>query len=296
VMMNLTDYQSAASEINLNLADKWILERYRITILEVTRNLEKYELGEAARSLYEFIWNEFCDWYIELTKPRLYNKEDRLARHTAQSVLLEVLEGTLRLLHPYMPFLTEEIWQNLPVQGDSIMMQSWPESKGYQDLTAENNMTLLMEVIKAIRNIRAEMKVAPAQKIEILILAPDATKRTVLETGKADILKLSGGASLELFETLAEKPKLAASAVREGVEIYLPLKGLMDLDKEVTRLEKEISQAAQEQRGLEAKLSNPGFTGKAPAHVVAKERERLEGIVARTAALEKRLNELKLHL
>ncbi|MGI6119727.1 MAG: valine--tRNA ligase [Desulfosporosinus sp.] len=295
VRLNLTDYEEGPRG-ELTLADRWILSRFASLAEKETEALEHYDLGEGARMLYEFIWNEFCDWYIELTKPRLYNKEDRLARHTAQSVLLEVLEGTLRLLHPYMPFLTEEIWQNLPVQGDSIMMQSWPESKGYQDLTAENNMTLLMEVIKAIRNIRAEMKVAPAQKIEILILAPDATKRTVLETGKADILKLSGGASLELFETLAEKPKLAASAVREGVEIYLPLKGLMDLDKEVTRLEKEISQAAQEQRGLEAKLSNPGFTGKAPAHVVAKERERLEGIVARTAALEKRLNELKLHL
>ncbi len=155
-------------------------------------------------------------------------------------------------------------------------------------------MTLLMEVIKAIRNIRAEMKVSPGQKVEILILAPDALQRTVLENGKADILKLAGGASVELFEILAEKPSQAASAVLEGVEIYLPLKGLMDLEKEVYRLEKEISVAALEQQTLEVKLGNPGFTSKAPAQVVAKERERLEGLVARTAALEERLRELKL--
>jgi len=173
------------------------------------------------------------------------------------------------------------------------MMQSWPAMPVYQDAVAEADMTLLMEAIKAIRNIRAEMKVAPGQKVEILILAPDALQRAVLEDGKADILKLAGGASVTLFETLAEKPSQAASAVLEGVEIYLPLKGLLDLDKEVARLEKEIAQAALDQQSLAAKLSNPGFTGKAPAQVVAKEQERLGAIVARTAALEERIRELK---
>jgi len=292
VLLNLEDYEEGPRG-ELALADRWILSRYASTVEKVTDALENFDLGEAGRLLYEFIWNEFCDWYIELTKPRLYNKEEVLARHTAQSILFEVLEGTLRLLHPYMPFLTEEIWQNLPVQGDSIMMQSWPEKPVYQDAVAEGNMTLLMEAIKAIRNIRAELKVAPGQKIEILILAPDALQRSVLETEKADILKLAGGASVELFAAMAEKPTQAASAVLEGVEIYLPLKGLIDLDKEVARLEKEISQATLDQQILNAKLSNPGFTGKAPAQVVAKERERLELIIARSAALEERLRELK---
>ena len=292
VLLNLEDYEEGPRG-ELALADRWILSRYASTVEKVTDALENFDLGEAGRLLYEFIWNEFCDWYIELTKPRLYNKEEVLARHTAQSILFEVLEGTLRLLHPYMPFLTEEIWQNLPVQGDSIMMQSWPEKPVYQDAVAEGNMTLLMEAIKAIRNIRAELKVAPGQKIEILILAPDALQRSVLETEKADILKLAGGASAELFAAMAEKPTQAASAVLEGVEIYLPLKGLIDLDKEVARLEKEISQATLDQQILNVKLSNPGFTGKAPAQVVAKERERLELIIARSAALEERLRELK---
>jgi valyl-tRNA synthetase len=292
VLLNLEDYEEGPRG-ELALADRWILSRYASTVEKVTEALENFDLGEAGRLLYEFIWNEFCDWYIELTKPRLYNKEEVLARHTAQSILFEVLEGTLRLLHPYMPFLTEEIWQNLPVQGDSIMMQSWPEKTVYQDAVAEGNMTLLMEAIKAIRNIRAELKVAPGQKIEILILAPDALQRSVLETEKADILKLAGGASVELFAAMAEKPTQAASAVLEGVEIYLPLKGLIDLDKEVARLEKEISQATLDQQILNVKLSNPGFTGKAPVQVVAKERERLELIIARSAALEERLRELK---
>jgi valyl-tRNA synthetase len=298
VLLNLEDYEEGARG-ELALADRWILSRYASTVEKGTEALENFDLGEAGRLLYEFIWNEFCDWYIELTKPRLYNgsnNQEVLARHTAQSVLLEVLEGTLRLLHPFMPFLTEEIWQALPVQGDSIMMQSWPEEPAYQDAVAEGNMTLLMEAIKAIRNIRAEMKVAPGQKVEILILAPDVLQRAVLETGKADILKLAGGASVELFETLTEKPSQAASAVLEGVEIYLPLKGLMDLDKEVARVEKEISMATLDRQSLEAKLSNSGFTGKAPAQVVAKEQERLEGIVARTAALKERLRELKLNV
>lgn len=295
VLLNLEDYVEGPRG-ELTLADRWILSRYASTIKKGTEVLENFDLGEGGRLLYEFIWNEFCDWYIELTKPRLYDKEQVLARHTAQSVLLEVLEGTLRLLHPYMPFLTEEIWQALPVPGESIMMQSWPEVPAYQDAVAEGNMTLLMDAIKAIRNIRAEMKVAPGQKIEILILAPNALQRSVMETGKPDILKLAGGASVELFETMAEKPTQAASAVLEGVEIYLPLKGLIDMDKEIARLEKEISQATLDQQSLEAKLSNPGFTSKAPAQVVAKERERLAGIVTRTAALEERLKELKLDL
>ncbi len=292
VLMNLEDY-APGPRGELTLADRWILSRYASTIEKTTEALEAFDLGEAGRLLYEFIWNEFCDWYIELTKPRLYNKEDNLARHTAQSILLEVLEGTLRLLHPFMPFLTEEIWQNLPVQGVSIMMQPWPAVSAYHEEEAVKDMTLLMEAIKAIRNIRAEMKVSPGQKVEILMLAADPNQRFVLENGKADILKLAGGASVELFESMPEKPSQAASAVLGGVEIYLPLKGLMDLDKEVARLEKEIALVLAEQQALELKLNNPGFTNKAPAAVVAKERERAEGLSARKAALEERLRELQ---
>lgn len=292
VLLNLEDY-SEGLRGELTLADRWILSRYASTIENTTEALENFDLGEAGRLLYEFIWNEFCDWYIELTKPRLYNKEEALARHTAQSVLLEVLQGTLRLLHPYMPFLTEEIWHNLPSKMDSLMMQAWPQVPEYKDAAAEKNMTLLMDVIKSIRNIRAEMKVAPGQKVEIILLASDPTQFVVLENGKADILKLAGGAKVELFDRLVEKPSQSASAVLEGVEVYLPIKGLMDLDKEIARLEKEMSVVTKDQEILEVKLNNPGFTNKAPAAVVAKEREKLEGILARKLALTERLKELK---
>jgi len=292
VIMNLEDY-APGPRGELTLVDRWILSRYASIVEKGTEALENFDLGEGGRLLFEFIWSEFCDWYIELTKPRLYNKEDAVARHTAQSVLLEVLEGTLRLLHPYMPFLTEEIWQNLPNEGEgSIMVQFWPQVPQYKDAEAESNMTLLMDTIKAIRNIRAEMKVSPGQKVEILILAPDGVQRKVLENGKPDILKLAGGARVDIFERLAEKPAQSASAVLEGVEIYLPLKGLMDFDKEITRIEKEIIAASQDIQSLDLKLNNPGFTNKAPAAVVAKERERLEGLLARKVALEERLKEL----
>lgn len=292
VLLNLADY-SEGPRGELTLADRWILSRYASTIENTTQALENFDLGEAGRLLYEFIWSEFCDWYIELTKPRLYNKEEVSARHTAQSVLLEVLQGTLKLLHPYMPFLTEEIWHNLPSQNESIMMQAWPQVPEYKDTAAERNMTLLMEVIKSVRNIRAEMKVAPGQKVEIILLAPDPVQFAVLEDGKADILKLAGGAKVDLFDHLAEKPSQSAGAVLEGVEVYLPIKGLMDLDKEIARLEKELSAVAKDQEVLEVKLNNPGFVNKAPAAVVAKEREKLEGILARKLALTERLQELK---
>lgn len=292
VLMNLEDYQEGPRG-ELTLADRWILSRYACTIEKGTEALDRFDLGETGRLLFEFIWNEFCDWYIELTKPRLYDKEDVLARHTAQSILLEVLEGTLRLLHPFMPFLTEEIWQNLPAQGASIMIQPWPAVPEYQDSVAEASMALLMDTIKVIRNIRAEMKVAPGQKVEILMQPQNEEIRSVLELGKPDILKLAGGLSLEFLDTTSEKPSQAASAVLEGVGIYLPLKGLMDLDKEFARLEKEITLTAQEQQSLEVKLSNPGFTNKAPAPVVAKEKEKLEMLIVRKAALEDRLRELR---
>lgn len=169
VLLNLQDYTEGPRG-DLKLEDRWILSRYEKTVKEVTIALDRFDLGEAARLLYEFIWNEFCDWYIELAKGRLYDKEHPEARHTVQSILLEVLEGTMKLLHPYMPFITEEIWHNLPVTGESIMIQSWPQVEGYQDSSAEEHMNQIMEVIKAIRNIRAEMNVQPGKKLRLYSL------------------------------------------------------------------------------------------------------------------------------
>lgn len=292
VLMNLQDYEEGPRG-ELKLEDQWILSRYEKAVKEVTEALDRFDLGEGANLLYEFIWNEFCDWYIELAKGRLYDKEQPQARHTVQSVLVEVLEGTMRLLHPYMPFITEEIWHNLPGAGESIMIQPWPQVDGYRNDAVEKQMNLIMEVIKAIRNIRAEMNVQPGKKAEIILVAPQGTELEILQKGQESIKLLAGGSSVEIVPELAVKPAQAASAVLEGVEVYLPLRGLLDLDKEIARVEKEIAQAEQEQQRLESKLNNPGFVAKAPEQVVAKEREKLEGIKGRIAALKQRLAELQ---
>lgn len=292
VLLNLQDYEEGPRG-ELKMEDRWILSRYEKTVQEVTDALENFDLGEGARLLYEFIWNEFCDWYIELAKGRLYDKEHPEARHTVQSVLMEVLEGTMRLLHPYMPFITEEIWQNLPGTGESIMIQSWPEPKGYGDPQVEKEMELIMDTIKAIRNIRAEMNVQPGRKAEIILVAAEGEIRQTLEKAQMSIKNLAGGSSLEIYEKLESKPPQAASAVLGGVEVYLPLRGLLDLDKEIARVEKEMDQANKELARLEGKLNNQGFVAKAPAEVVAKEREKLEGVKARIEALQVRLQELQ---
>ncbi len=293
VLLNLNDYQSAARG-ELELIDQWILSRYTALIENVTESLEQFDLGEAGRLLYEFIWSEFCDWYIELCKPRLYDKDNVSARQTAQSVLLEVLDGTMRLIHPFMPFLTEEIWQNLPLQGDSIMTQEWPQALDLRDLAAEKAMNLHMNIIKAIRNIRAEMNVAPGKKAEIILFAPEPELRRVLNLGVSAIKHLAGGSEVTVLAELPIKPAKAAGAVLDRVEIYLPLKGLLDLDKEIARVEKEMAQAQKDQEHLEMKLNNSGFVAKAPVEVVAKEREKLEGVMARRVALQARLVELTL--
>lgn len=291
VQLNLEDYQEGPRG-ELKLSDRWILSRYEATVSAVTDALDRFDLGEAGHLLYEFIWSEFCDWYIELAKARLYDKEHPEARHTVQSVLFEVIEGTMRLLHPFMPFLTEEIWHNLPVQGESIMIQTWPKVSGYRAEDVERQMTLVMDVIKAVRNIRAEMNVQPGKKAEIILVSPAADNQRVLKRGQGDIMHLAGGSKIDIVAALAEKPAQAASAVLEGVEVYLPLRGLLDLEKEVARVEKEIAQAQQELKRFEGKLNNPGFLAKAPEQVVAKEREKLEGTKSRISALEVRLREL----
>lgn len=289
VLMNLEDYEEGPRG-ELTLADRWILSRYQATAEDVSKALERYDLGEAARLLYEFIWSEFCDWYIEASKIRLYDRTDTPARHTAQSVLFEVLEGTMRLLHPFMPFLTEEIWQHLPHNGDSIMLQQWPEVRNYWDATAEKEMVLNMEIIKAVRNIRAEMNVAPGKKAEIIVVA--AADHEVIKAGADMIRHLAGGSKVEIVASLEQKPAQAGSAVLPGVEIFVLLRGLLDLEKETARLEKEIAQTVKEQERLEGKLNNPGFISKAPVEVVDKEREKLEQVSQRKASLEKRLAEI----
>ena len=295
VLMNLTDYDENfdPQASDYTLADKWILSRYNQTVSDVTRNLERFELGEAGRAIYEFIWNEFCDWYIELSKARLYNKEDNRARQTAQSVLCYVLENTLKLLHPFMPFITEEIWQHIPHEGDSIIVASWPvEQTTLTDKKAELNMEIVMETIKVIRNMRAEVNVAPGRKSEAILQLASAELVQLFELNASYVKTLAAVEPLNVSLTTAEKPENAMAAVVSGVEIYMPLKGLIDVDKETARLNKELLTLDKELARVSGKLSNEGFVAKAPPDVIEKEKAKQQEFEEKVKAINERLSYL----
>ena len=290
VMMNLTDYQPGKGELNYSLADKWILSELKAASASISSNLGKYELGEAARQIYDFTWDCFCDWYIEMSKPRLYGN-DPVERYTAQTVLVEVLTSILKLLHPFMPFITEEIWQALPHEGETIMLAKWPEADKMTDYPEEAAvMALNMEAVRAIRNIRAEMNVQPGKKLE-LIFATD-TAAEGLQQGEIYIKALAGAESMSIVPASTAAPEQAAVAHIRGVDIYLPLKGLIDLDKEIARLEKEIGNMDKEIKRLEGKLNNAGFIAKAPADVVEGEKVKLADYSEKKASLLERVAEL----
>lgn len=294
VMMNLSDFNPEEVGQKYTLADKWMLSRYNETVQEVTRNLERYDLGEAARVLYEFIWNEFCDWYIELVKPALYGKKDEVSKKTAQYVLWYVLANTMKLLHPMMPFITEEIWQHLPHQGETIMLQKWPEfDSSLVDEKAVESMTIAMDVIKAVRNIRGEMNVPPSRKAEIIIAANNENNYNALINSADYIENLAGASSLVIEKEISVKPEDAMSAIIRGLEVYLPLKGLVDLDKEIARLEKELAILDKELARVNGKLSNQGFLDKAPADVIDKEKAKRAEFEEKKKAILERLAGLK---
>lgn len=289
VMMNLADYNPDAKGGDYTLADRWMLSRLQGAATDVTAYLERYELGEAARVLYEFTWSEFCDWYIELAKPRLFGKTTPEDRVTAQHVLVKVLRQTLELLHPFMPFITEEIWQKLPHQGETIMLASWPQSDvTLKDSAAEQEMAILIEVITAVRRIRGEMNVPPGKKAEVIFVAPEDSIHGVLERNKAYVQGLANSQVL-VKENLLEKPDQVASAVTKGVEIFVPLKGLIDIDKEIARLSKELKAIETDLVRVQGKLNNQGFLAKAPEDVIEKEKAKEQELAAKSKALKDRL-------
>jgi valyl-tRNA synthetase len=297
-MINLEDFSSQdAVDIKnreqLELADRWILSRLNKTAAEVTANLESYELGEAARILYEFIWNEFCDWYIEMIKPRLYGKGSKESRKTAQTVLHHALLHTLELLHPFMPFLSEEIWQHLPHTGESIMIATWPAADAEQsDAESEALMEFLMEAIRGIRNMRGEMKIHPGKTVRcVAVAAPEESE--VLQR-HSSYIQLLADCELEIVGREGSKPKQALSTVARGTEIYLPLAGLVDLDKELARLEKEERSIDGVLQRVRKKLSNEDFLAKAPPEVVEKERKKEAELERAKDAVSRRLAALKL--
>ena len=288
LMMNLTIDRCELPD-RLELEDKWILSKLNSVIPEVTENMERYELGVAAQKVYDFIWDSYCDWYIELTKTRLQG-EDEDSKLRAQQVLCYVLTETLKLLHPLMPFITEEIWQALPHSGDYLMLQQWPQHRAELDFPEEEKaMELIMDAIRGVRARRAEMNVPPSKKAQLTV---STLERAVFEQG-IPFLKRLAYASDVTVEGVADAGSDDAMTAQgmvtvttHAARLFMPLAELVDLEKEKARIEKELKKNRAELDKLEAKLGNPGFVNKAPAHVVEAEQDRAEKLRALLAKLE----------
>lgn len=275
-----------------NSADKWIISRLNDVAKEVTDNLEKFDLGIAAQKVYDFMWSEFCDWYIELVKPRLYgdNEEDKAV---AVNTLLEVLVEGMKLLHPFMPFITEEIFKHLDTGAPTITKEKWPEFEGSRNFAVEaEKMDFCIDAIRAIRNIRAEMNVPNSVKAKVMIIPSGDKSKAAYEEGKIYFEKLSS-ASEVVFPERNAVPKDAVSLVTKGGEIFIPLDELIDKEKELERLTKEKEKLTKEVQRVESKLSNEGFVKKAPAAVIEEEKakgaqykEMLRKVVERIEALK----------
>lgn len=273
-LMNLDITENKLPEISdLQLEDKWILSRYNTVVKEVTENLDKFELGIALSKLYDFIWESFCDWYIELVKPRLFDKENPTGK-TAQYVLTYVLSNTMKLLHPFMPFITEEIWQHLPHDGESIVISEWPKySDALNFPDEESSMTVIMGAVSGVRNRRAEMNVPPSKKAKVIIVTD---KTELFKAGTAFFEKLASASEVSVQTGRDGIDENAVNVVVESAEIFLPLDELVDKDKELERLNKEKAQLEAEIKRVEGKLGNPGFVNKAPEKVVNEEKAKGE--------------------
>ncbi len=273
---------------SLELEDRWILTELNNTIETVTKGLEDFDFNKVANKLYDFFWHEYCDWYLEAIKPRL--ADDR--KDAALSVAFYVLERYLKLLHPIMPFITEEIWQRLPnKQGKSIMVSEWPTPDGLSDKDSADMFQLLKELISELREIRAEFKIPPKMEIEVVAKLPEADSlKDTLESKRELLSFLSKVSKISYSETA---PQMSASTVVRGVEFYVPLEGLIDVEKERARLLKEIEELQKLLERTEKKLSNKNFVEKAPSHVVQAEREKAENFRTKLEKLQAHLKRLK---
>ena len=259
---------------NFALSDRWILSRINTVTKEVTENLEKFELGIGLQKIYDFIWDEFCDWYIELVKPRLFDREAK-GRIEALYVLNEVLKTSMKLLHPFMPFITEEIYQHLYTDDESIMISSWPVYREeLNDPDSERKMGTIMEAIRNIRNIKAEMKVPVNKKPKAILVIDDQETGTIFSEEESTFIRLAGVSGFEISSDKSGVPQDAVSSVLKGVEIYIPLDELINFDKELERLLKEKENLEKELDRVNGKLNNENFVSKAPKDVVEAEREK----------------------
>ena len=293
-LMNVGDLTADQVDITgeKTLADKWILTRLNQTIGKVTELFEKFEFGEAGRLLYRFIWDDFCDWYIEMSKETLAG-DDEAAKLTTRSILVYVLDNTLRLLHPIMPFVTEEIWQSVPHVGESLVVATYPTVHPEQmDEQAAEEMEFLMDFIRSVRTVRNEMNTPLSKPINIIAKVSDAAHYDILKENESYIARFSNPEEFVYGEDV-EAPSDAVTSVITGAEIYLPLAGLINIEDEIARLEKEAEKLQQEVDRVEKKLSNEKFVAKAPAAVVEAERAKGADYQAQREAVLERIATLK---
>lgn len=290
IQMNLT-IDNAELPADLALEDKWILHKYNELVKAVTENIDKYELGIAVQKLYDFIWDNFCDWYIEIVKPRLQNHDDVAANERAQKVLCYVLRGTMQLLHPFMPFITESIWQALPHDGPSIMVSKWPEYQTELCFAAEaEQVETMMDTIRAIRARRAEMNVPPSKRAQVILLTDE---RAAYEAGILFFSKLAYASEVIFADAMPENADSMVSVVTKGATAYMPMGELIDFEKERERLNKEKAKVQKDLDFVNKKLNNPSFVAKAPAAVVEQEREKVAKLEELMAKLDASLAALK---
>ncbi|WP_313996092.1 valine--tRNA ligase [uncultured Paenibacillus sp.] len=293
-LMNLEGVTAADIDIRVPLgtADKWILHRLNETVRDVTRLIDGYEFGETGRLLYNFIWDDLCDWYIEFAKLNLYGG-DEAAKRATQSVLAYVLDRTQRLIHPFMPFISEEIWQHLPHEGETIALAPWPVyDPALESPEAVREMELLMDMIRAVRNIRAEVNVPMSKKIELLVNASGEAELAILNRNEEFVRRFCGTSRLEIGRGLPA-PDKAMSAIVTGAELYLPLAGLIDISQEIARLEKELQTLNGEVERVEKKLANEGFVAKAPVKVIEEEKAKMKDYADKRDKVLARIAELR---
>lgn len=282
ILMNLSgDEKAPYIPENLAIEDKWIISLYNKLVRDVTESLDKFELGLAVQKLYDFIWDIFCDWYIELAKIRL-NGEDKEAKETVKAVLIYVMSGTLKLLHPFMPFITEEIWQTLPHDGETIMLSPWDKYDESRNFPAEESeMEKIMAAIKAIRNRRAEMNVPPSRKAQLFI---ETASEDTFRIGAVFMQKLASASEVTVGKDFSLET--AVSIITEDARIYIPMAELIDFEAERARLNKELAAAEKQLSQIDAKLSNENFVNKAPANVVQGQRDAAEKLRDKIAMLK----------
>ncbi len=293
-LMNLEGFTYADIDITgeLGTADRWILHRMNETAREITRLMDAYEFGETGRVLNNFIWDDLCDWYIEFAKLSLYGSNEQAKKKT-QSVLAYVLDHTMRMIHPFMPYISEEIWQHLPHSGETVTLAEWPVYRAeFEAPEAVREMTLLMDMIRAVRNIRAEVNVPMSKKVELIVKPTDRMVEANITNNLEFVERFCGTSKLEV-SIEAAAPNKAMTAIVTGAELYLPLAGLLDIDQEIARLQKEVEHLNKEVERVDKKLANQGFIAKAPASVIDEERAKQRDYSEKRDKVLARITELK---